>query len=134
MLVINTHKGLFKYKRLPFGLSSSPAIFQRFMSQLLVNIEGVASFLDDIIVCGENEEVHDARLEQVLNLLQKHNVKINKGKTTLKTKAIEYLGYHTSGKGFTPHKNVAAIVDAPAPTSVGKYSLLLGWLHIFVSS
>ena len=29
LLTINTHKGLFKYNRLPFGVSSAPAIFQR---------------------------------------------------------------------------------------------------------
>nr|XP_045614303.1 uncharacterized protein K02A2.6-like [Procambarus clarkii]XP_045614304.1 uncharacterized protein K02A2.6-like [Procambarus clarkii]XP_045614305.1 uncharacterized protein K02A2.6-like [Procambarus clarkii]XP_045614306.1 uncharacterized protein K02A2.6-like [Procambarus clarkii]XP_045614307.1 uncharacterized protein K02A2.6-like [Procambarus clarkii]XP_045614308.1 uncharacterized protein K02A2.6-like [Procambarus clarkii]XP_045614309.1 uncharacterized protein K02A2.6-like [Procambarus clarki len=132
MLVINTHKGLYKYKRLPFGLSSSPAIFQGFMSQLLVNIDGVVSFLDDIIVCGENEEEHDARLEKVLNLLQEHNVKINKGKTALKTSDIEYLGYHISGKGFTPsHKNVAAVVDAPAPTSVREVQSFVGMITYF---
>ena len=27
-VTINTHKGLFKYNRLPFGVASAPAIFQ----------------------------------------------------------------------------------------------------------
>ena len=31
-VVINTHKGLFRYKRLPFGISSAPGIFQRAIS------------------------------------------------------------------------------------------------------
>ena len=35
LLAINTHKGLFKYNRLPFGVSSAPAIFQRSMETLL---------------------------------------------------------------------------------------------------
>ena len=30
-VVFNTHKGLLKYKRLPFGVSSAPGIFQRVM-------------------------------------------------------------------------------------------------------
>ena len=33
--VINTHKGLFQYNRLPFGISSAPAIFQRTMDSLM---------------------------------------------------------------------------------------------------
>lgn len=34
-VMINTHKGLFKYNRLVFGVASSPAIFQRTMDNLL---------------------------------------------------------------------------------------------------
>ena len=34
-VVINTHKGLFRYTRLPFGISSAPGIFQRVMESLL---------------------------------------------------------------------------------------------------
>ena len=38
---INTHKGLFRYNRLPYGISSSPGIFQRTMDNLLQNIPQV---------------------------------------------------------------------------------------------
>ena len=38
-LTINTHKGLYRYKRLPFGVSSAPAIFQRIMDQLLQGVK-----------------------------------------------------------------------------------------------
>lgn len=33
-VTINTHKGLFVYNRLPFGVSSAPSIFQRTMETL----------------------------------------------------------------------------------------------------
>ncbi|KAL9976320.1 hypothetical protein ACROYT_G013606 [Oculina patagonica] len=38
-LTINTHKGLYRFKRLPFGVSSAPAIFQRIMDQLLQGVK-----------------------------------------------------------------------------------------------
>ena len=43
-VTINTHKGLFRYNRLPFGVSSAPAIFQRTMDSLLQGIPNVAVY------------------------------------------------------------------------------------------
>ena len=40
-VVINTHKGLFRYTRLPYGISSAPGIFQKEMDNLLAGIPGV---------------------------------------------------------------------------------------------
>ena len=34
-LVSNTRKGLFRYARLPFGVASAPAIFQKFINALI---------------------------------------------------------------------------------------------------
>ena len=42
LVIINTHKGLFRYMRLPFGVSSAPGIFQRIMESLL---QQVSSFI-----------------------------------------------------------------------------------------
>ena len=38
---INTHKGLYQYNRLPFGVSSEPRIFQRTLENLLQGIPHV---------------------------------------------------------------------------------------------
>ena len=61
LVVINTHKGLYKFKRLPFGVASAPAIFQKVMDTLLQDIPGVACYIDDIIVTGATEEKHLGR-------------------------------------------------------------------------
>ena len=45
---INTHKGLFQFNRLPYGVSSSPGIFQRTMENLLQGIPFVVVRVDDI--------------------------------------------------------------------------------------
>ena len=43
-LTINTHRGLFQYNRLPFGVSSAPAIFQAKVDYILSGLEGVICY------------------------------------------------------------------------------------------
>lgn len=58
LLVINTHQGLFRYNRLPFGVSSAPGIFQRTMETILKGIPHVTVYLDDILIMGKTEAEH----------------------------------------------------------------------------
>ena len=39
-VTINTHKGLFRYTRLPFGVSVAPSVFRRTLESLLAGIPG----------------------------------------------------------------------------------------------
>ena len=56
-VVINTHRGLFRYNRLPYGISSLPGIFQETMKSLLQGIPNVVVYLDDILITGSIEEL-----------------------------------------------------------------------------
>ena len=64
--VINTHRGLFRYNRLPFRISSAPGIFQRVMESILSGIPGVVVYIDDVLVTGKSEQEHLSVLEEVL--------------------------------------------------------------------
>lgn len=94
-LTINTHRGLFAYNRLVFGLSSSPLIFQRIMDNLLKGLPGCICYLDDILVTGVNEQDHLDNLNNVFNVLQKSGIKLNKSKSKCEFfyDSVEYLGH-----------------------------------------
>ena len=67
---INTHRGLFCYNRLPYGVSSAVGLFQRVMESILKDVPGLKCFLDDILVSGKDEKEHNERLELVFQKLQ----------------------------------------------------------------
>ena len=50
-----THIGLFRYKRLSFGINSAAEIFQKSIEDVLQGIDGVRNISDDIIVFGKNQ-------------------------------------------------------------------------------
>ena len=48
-VAINTHHGLYQYTRLPFGVTSAPAMFQKTMTMILQGIDGVKCYIDNRI-------------------------------------------------------------------------------------
>ena len=57
-VVINTHKGLFHYMHLPYGISSAPGIFQKPMEDLLQGTPHVTVYIDDILIVAKAEASH----------------------------------------------------------------------------
>ena len=64
---INTPQGLYQYTRLPYGASSSPAVFQRIMNYMLKGIDNVCVYLDDILISGADSNAQSATVNRVLS-------------------------------------------------------------------
>ncbi|XP_071642239.1 uncharacterized protein [Temnothorax longispinosus] len=64
LLTIVTHKGLFRYKNIPEGVSPAPADVQKKMDECLRGIDGAIAYLDNIYVTGRTKEEHKANLEK----------------------------------------------------------------------
>ena len=132
LVTITTHQGLYEYTRLPFGVASAPAVFQRAMDSILQGIPQVICYLDDILVTGRTVEEHNAHLEEVLKRLQEHGVKLKQEKCCFSVEAVEYLGYRIDAKGVhTTDRKVQAIIDTPAPTNVTKLRSFLGMINFY---
>ena len=65
-----THKGLYWYKRLMFGISCAPNMYQKVLHQILQECDGAHNILDDVIVHAPTEEEHDKRFENVVRVLK----------------------------------------------------------------
>ena len=83
--------GLYQYTRLPFGIASAPAIFQKTMDQILQGISHVTCYIDDILITGANEQEHLHNLKEVFSRLDQHNLRIKRAKCEFMKSSVEYL-------------------------------------------
>ena len=122
--------GRYFYKRLPFGISSAPEIFQRTMEYILRDEKNVICYFDDIFVHSQSDEQHEKDLLSVTNTLKKANLKLNKEKCELRKKKIEFLGHIISKDGVSPDPaKISAVINMPAPTNVTELRRLLGMIN-----
>ena len=90
--------------------------FQRIMSEMFHDIEGIEVVVDNLLIWGESEEQHDTRLTQVLERARHRNLKLNKSKCQIKKYAITYIGHILSKDGLKPDpKKTEAIINIPCP-------------------
>lgn len=101
-VTVNTHKGLYRYNRLPFGVSSAPSIFQWTMENLLQGIRGMSVYIDNILITGPTLHDHLQLLNTVLDKLQNSGLKLNRSKCFFLRSQIEYLGRVIDREGLHP--------------------------------
>ncbi|UYV81492.1 K02A2.6-like, partial [Cordylochernes scorpioides] len=132
LLTINTHKGLFRFKRMPFGLANAPSYFQSVMDRVLSGIGGVICYIDDVLIATASIEEHLALLKTIFARLAKYNIKLKKEKCLFLQKEIEYLGHLVTEEGIRPldHK-VQAIQKAKTPTNISELRSFLGLVNFY---
>ena len=131
-VTVNTHRGLFKYKCLPFRVASAPSIFQRVMESVLQGIAGVCVCLDDILVTGHTEQEHRHNLTQVLSHLEAAGMRLKKEKCAFMLPSVSYLGHVISAEGLhTSELKVKAVVDAPEPKNLAELRSFLGMVNYY---
>ena len=131
-VTINTHQGLYSVTRLPFGVASAPAIFQKMMDTILRGMPGVLCYIDDILVSTEDEESHFRLLQEVFSRLEKHGFRLKQEKCHFLLSKVDYLGHQISCDGIQPlPTKIEAIVRAPIPRNVSQLRSFLGLVNYY---
>ena len=126
-LTINTHMGLFRYRRLPFGIATAPAIWQKAMSVVLQGCRGVIYYMDDILVTGQTRKEHEQNLRQVFQRLEQFGLRINLSKCQFFQDSVIYLGHQITREGVQPtEERVSSIMNAPTPQNKVELKSFLG--------
>ncbi len=119
--------GLYQWNRIPFGLSSAPAEFQRSMEDCLKGLHDVTCqpYLDDNLVHSPSFDSHVDHIRAVLQRYQKHGVKLSPQKCDVFKRKVHFLGRMISAEGYTMDPAeiapVQALKDKP-PSTVGELS------------
>ncbi|XP_071635047.1 uncharacterized protein [Temnothorax longispinosus] len=130
-----TPDGQFEFLMVPFGLSNSPAVFQRHIKavfQELITKGTVLTYLDGLIIPAEGEQDGLQKLEEVLNMARNYGLRINWSKCSLMTTRVEYLGHIVEAGTVKPsEKKVSAVARFPEPTSTKAVQSFLGLTGYF---
>ncbi|UYV83347.1 K02A2.6-like [Cordylochernes scorpioides] len=123
--------GRYKFKRLPFGISSAPEHFQKRMSAILRGVNGVICHMDDILIFAKRKEEHDETLREVLRRLKNSGITLNKEKCQFGVSNVIFLGHYIDEHGIKANeKKVKAIAEMKPPTDVHGVQRFMGMFHL----
>ena len=124
-----THKGLFEWKVMPFGLCNAPATFERLMEIVLGDMQWhkILVYLDDVVAFGSSFEVAYANLREVFHRMRRAHLTLKPSKCALFKKKVEYLGHIVSEKGIRQTQSkIEAIAHWAEPTNLHDLRSFLG--------
>lgn len=122
-----TQWGMFRYKRMAFGISCAPEKFQKVMDSILAPCRNVICFIDDILVYGSTVEEHDECLANVLKVLNDHDVLLNTKKCEIRVKEVMFLGHKLSENGISPSDSkISAVQQFRSPKTKEEVRSFLG--------
>ena len=125
-----THCGLFRYKRLLFGVNSASEQYQHEIQTALAGIDGQENISDDIIVHGKDRAEHDARLELVIKRLGERGLTLNAAKCQFSMDTLTFVGMVLSGNGIScAAEKVEAVTNAREPQNATETRSFLGLVH-----
>uniref|UniRef100_A0A183C855 RNA-directed DNA polymerase n=1 Tax=Globodera pallida TaxID=36090 RepID=A0A183C855_GLOPA len=132
LCTIATHRGHFKYERMPFGVKSAPGIFQSIMDNMLADLPFTLAYLDDIIIVSPSVDEHVVHIEQLFARLMNWGLKVRIDKCSFFQNEIKYLGVIIDRHGRKPDPSkVSAIADMPIPSEVNELRSYLGMVNYY---
>ena len=113
----------------PYGAKNGVPAFQRTIDKI-VEDEGLSQtfpYVDNVTVCGMNQEDHDIQVEKWLQTCKKYNITLNDKKSIMSTTSIKLLGYILENGTLRPDpERFRPLMELPAPTNLAAQRRVLG--------
>lgn len=126
--------GMYRFKRLVFGVNCAPEIFQREMEKVLRGIESIIIYIDDVLIFAESIEELRKTTEQVMKALEENNLTLNKDKCVYEVTELPFLGHQITRDGLNiDERKVKDLQAFRKPRTLSELKSFLG-LASYVSS
>jgi hypothetical protein len=128
--------GLYEYTVMPMGLSTAPAVFQRFINSVLNPYLGIFchAYLDDVVIYTKgNLQTHKDQVLKVLEALQENGLRLKPKKCKWFKKECDFLGFTVvCGKGVRmADDKIQGLHDIEPPTGVKDLRSFLGKVNFY---
>ena len=120
---------LYQFCRLPFGVSSGVAIFQREMDKFIQknSLAGTYAYLDNITISGKTQEEHDENLRKFMSAARAANLKLNESKCEFSTRRLKILGSVIENGTISPDPDrLRPLIDLPPPKNLKELRRIMG--------
>ncbi|KAL4092419.1 hypothetical protein QTP88_026920 [Uroleucon formosanum] len=118
------------FKRLPFGISMAPELFQKRMSKYFGDIECIQICIDDVLICANSREEYDQIMMKVLDRARRLNIKFNAKKVQFAVKEVKFLGFVFNMQGVMPDpERIKIIKELSSPTNKKQLQSFLGMIN-----
>ncbi|GFX21094.1 retrovirus-related Pol polyprotein from transposon 17.6 [Trichonephila clavipes] len=125
----------FEFNKVPFGLSTSPGVFQRYISSIFRDLTRkgiVISYLDDLVIPAKNEQEGLEKLKIIFEVAKKYGLEIKFKKCQFLKKKIEFLGHIVESGTIKPSPTkTLAVRKFPEPTTIKQVQSFLGLTGYF---
>jgi len=122
-----THRGLFRFTVMPFGLVNAPATFDRIMKKLTCNLQKLRNYLDDVLSYSKTWNEHLQGLRAFLSKVREANLSLRPSKCSVGFTELTFLGHKVGQYGASPSEHlVDKILQVPAPKNQKAVTLIFG--------
>ncbi|GFU50378.1 retrovirus-related Pol polyprotein from transposon 17.6 [Trichonephila clavipes] len=127
--------GQFEFNKEPFGLSTSPSVFHRYVYSIfreLMRKGGVIIYMDDLIIPAKDEKEGLEKLREVLEVASKYGLEMKFKKCQFLRRKVKFLGHVVENGTIRPSiAKTIAVKKFPVPTTVKQVQSFLGLIGYF---
>lgn len=129
---ITTPFGLFEFRYMTFGLCNAGQTFQRFIHNVLRDLNFVFAYIYDVCIASDDENEHKEHLRIVFERFREYGLTMNVSKCVFGQQQVRFLGHQITAAGVSPlSEKVAAIQDFQRPTIAKELRRFLNTINFY---